>query len=415
MSNRRDFLKILGAGMAVASASPVMASVSKLKAPGRTLKIGVLSPQSNICPQYPYSFMNGFRLGIDQHKAIKKQHIEIVNEPNGYGTPFISKQNAQKLLYENNVDLMVGILGNEVVDQFGDMFEKKQVPFIVCNTGEYYPVSTLQKNPFLYFNTLNLFQSSYATGKYAATRYGKKGLLIAGFYDTGYDSTFAFISGAESSGGEVETHVIKSNEKDGISSAISKAYNSSYDFIYVLMSGDQAREFIIRYKSEVENPLPLLTTSFVTENINLPMLGEFANGIESVSPWDKNCVSQTNKLFCKNYMDTYRSEPDMFAALGYETGLMIYQALVACNGNFAGLNLGRCLKDTVIDSPRGQLSVSQIGWTKTPLYRLHISSGLLSSQSQIDDELEPVDALHSDFASLDNAFRSGWFNPYLFV
>lgn len=131
MSNRRDFLKILGVSAAVATVNPVMAGVSKLKgttlkAPGRTLKIGVLSPQSNICPQYPYSFVNGLRLAIDQHNALKKKHIEIINEPNGYGTPFISKQNAQKLLYENNVDLMVGILGNEVVGQFEDIFQRNK-------------------------------------------------------------------------------------------------------------------------------------------------------------------------------------------------------------------------------------------------------------------------------------------------
>lgn len=416
MNNRRDFLKIFGTGMAAVGASPVMAGVSKLKSPGRALKVGVLSPQSNVCPQYPYSYMNGFRLGIDQFKAIKKQYIEIVNEPNGYGTPFISKQNAQKLLYENNVDIVVGILGNEVVNQFGDMFEKKQVPFVVCNAGEYYPVSTLQKNPFLFFNTLNLCQSSYSSGQYAARKYGKKGLLVAGFYDSGYDSTYSFIKGVESSGGEVDTHVIKSGEKNGISTAINKAQDLSYDFIFALMNGEQAREFVIRYKTEVEKKVPLLSTQFVTENINLPMLGEYARDIESYTPWTKELDSRQNEEFCKNYLNTYRSEPDQFAMLGYETGLLIYKAAASCKKDFSGQKLRTCLSETVFDSPRGKFSFNnQIGWANTPLYRTQIVSGMLSEKNDVREEIIPIETTHPDLASLDNGIRSGWFNPYLFV
>ena len=416
MSNRRDFLRILGTGMAAASAGPAMAGASKLKTPERTLKVGVLSPQSNICPQYPYAFMNGFRLGVDQHKALKKQHIEIVNEPNGYGTPFLSKQNTQKLLYENNVDLMVGILGNEVVGQFGDLFEKKQVPFVVCNAGEYYAVSSIQKNPYLFFNTLGFYQSAYASGRYAATKYGKKGLLIASFYDSGYDSLYAFIKGVETAGGEVETHVVKSNEKEGLSSAISKAQNSGFDFVYVLMSGDLAREFVIRYKSETEKILPLLTTPFVSENSNLPMLGDYANGLESFTSWTKEVSNRPNQEFCKNYMNTFRAEPDQFAALGYETGLLVYQALALCKNDFSGQNLKNCLSETKFDSPRGKFSFdNQTGWANISLYRTKIEPGMPSTKNTIREELAAIEATHPDFLSLDTNVRSGWFNPYLFV
>lgn len=416
MSNRRNFLKIFGTGLAAVGTGPVVASVSKLKSPGRTLKIGVLSPQSNICPQYPHSFMNGFRLGVNQHNTLRKQHIEIVNEPNGYGTPHLSKQNAQKLLYENNVDLMVGILGNEVVGQFDDLFIKKQIPFIVCNAGEYYAVSALQKNPYVFFNTLNFYQSAYTSGRYAVSKLGKKGLLIAGFYDVGYDSTYAFIRGVEVSGGEVETHILKSNEKDGISNAVNKAQNSNYDFIYVLMSGDQAREFIIRYKSEEKEPLPLLTTPFVAENSNLPMLGEYANGLQSLTSWTKEIQNWSNQEFNKDFMKTYREEPNQFAVLGYETGLMVYQALASCKSDFSGQNLRRCISEIKFESPRGEFTFDkQCGWANVSMYRTRIVSGSLSERNDIQEEIVPIGSVHSDLASLDTSIRSGWFNPYLFV
>ncbi len=419
MSNRRSFLKMIGTGMAAATANPVIAGISKMKSPKQSLRIGVLSPQSNLCPQYPYSFMNGLRQGIDQHNALKKQHVEIINEANGYGTPFISKQNARKLLFENNVDILVGILSNEVTEQFEDLFLKKQVPFIVCNAGEYFPVKTLRNNPYLIFNTLNFYQSAYMTGQYGSKLYGPKGFIVTSLYDCGYDATYAFYQGVESAHGKVEeTLVMKINEKDFADKAIARIRETQPDFVYLMLSGDPAREFVLRYRDDSQNTVPLLTTPFVTENSTLSMVGNFANGLESISPWDKKLSNRANTEFCRQYMKTYRTEPDMFAVLGFETGLMIYQALVACDGDFERQNLLNRLNQTSFLSPRGNFSIDQLtGWTQAPLYQLRISADLFSRacDTNVIGEVEPINALHPDFSALDNSTRSGWFNPYMFI
>ncbi len=418
MNNRRNFLKILGTGFAAASANPIIAGVSKMKAPSRPLKVGILTPQSNICPQYPHSFANGLRLGIDQNKALQRQHIELVNEPNGFGTPFISKQNAQKLLYENGVDLMVGLISNEVVGQFDDLFQKKEVPMVVCNSGEHFPVQKLRENPFVFFNTLNLYQSAYQTGQLASTKYGKRGFIVTSLYDSGYDTLFGFLQGAESSGGTVEeTLVMKVNETDNVTKAISRIREVAPDYIYVLLSGDQANDFIIQYHNE-NNDIPVFCSPFVTEGVNLPKLGKFAGGMTSITSWDKTANNLENKGFCKTYLETYRNEPDMFAVLGFETGLMIYQALANAAGNYSGKGLSQTLANVSLNSPRGRFTVDEkTGWTKTPLYHLEIDQQLLNSlpTPRIVEKLESVEATHADFAMLDNEYRTGWLNPYLFV
>ena len=396
-----------------------MAGINKMKTPDRPLKIGILTPQSNICPQYPHSFMKGFRLGIDQNKALKKQHIEIVNEPNGYGTPFISKQNAEKLLYENDVDLMVGILGTEVANQFEGLFAKKQVPFVVCNAGEYFPVKKLRDNPYLFFNTLNLYQSAYQSGQFATSKYGKRGVIISSLYDSGYDSLFAFSQGVLSSGGTVEeTHVMKTNENDRVSKAIARINQINPDYIYILLSGDQASDFIIQYKTQCGNRIPLIGTPFLTEGTNLPMLGKFALNLESFTPWDKKTTNPVNVEFCKKYIETYRSEPDLFSSLGYETGTMIYQALSNSAGNYSGPSLCKSLADVTFNSPRGEFSVDkQSGWSQTPLYQIRIENQLMSNTpvAQVIKKVEQIAAMHPDFMPLENDYRSGWLNPYLFI
>jgi hypothetical protein len=162
----------------------------------------------------------------------------------------------------------------------------------------------------------------------------------------------------------------------------------------------------------------MLTTPFVTDSPNLPMLGQYAKNLECFAPWNKNTTNRENTEFCKAYLDTYRNEPDMFAALGYETGMMIYRALANSDGNYSGQSLSKNLSDLTMNSPRGEFVVDKgTGWTETPLYRLNIGYNILNSlpEAQVIDEQQPVNAVHSDFALLDNSYRSGWLNPYLFV
>jgi len=117
-------------------------------------------------------------------------------------------------------------------------------------------------------------------------------------------------------------------------------------------------------------------------------------------------------------METYRSEPDLFAALGFETGMMIYQALANSEGNYSGTAISKSLSALTMNSPRGEFSVDQAsGWTQTPLYRLEMGYNILNSMpvAEVTGAQQPVHAVHSDFAALDNSLRSGWLNPYLFV
>jgi hypothetical protein len=117
-------------------------------------------------------------------------------------------------------------------------------------------------------------------------------------------------------------------------------------------------------------------------------------------------------------METYRAEPDLFALLGYETGAMTYQALANSAGDYSGPSLRKCLSELTFRSPRGEFSVDkESGWTKTPLYHLRAGNPLFSSHPAIAvvNKLDPVEATHTDFALLENDYRSGWLNPYLFV
>lgn len=417
MTNRRNFLRIAGVGLTGSMINPLRAQSAKLNTIGQKIKVGVLLPQSIENPVYPQSFLNGLKLGMDQHKAFKKGKIELITEQTNFSTPLIVKEKSQKLITENNVDVITGIVNSEVVSHVAGIFKNAQVPGIFANAGESYLVNELKQNPYLFFNSLNLFQAAYETGKYAVNNFGKNVAIITSFYDSGYDSLFTFREGVQKAGGNTqETYVANGNDDNFITDTIAKLKESKPDCVYVFMHGNESDE-MIRSLYFQKLSVPILTTGFSTEKHRLNNLGEAGNKIISLASWNNNLESDENAKFVDRYLTEFRKEPDSFAVLGFETGMIIYSSLVKSNGNYSGLELAESIKNTSLRSPRGDIYINKkSGFVSNKLLISQTRNmSLAIPENQVLKSITPVDEFEESFAVLDNEFRSGWLNPYLFV
>ena len=417
MNTRRNFLKITGTGITGALLSSINSGAAKLDTKGQKIKIGVLLPNSVEHPQYPGAFLNGLRLGIDQQNAIKKNKIELVTESVNFGTPFIVKEKIQKLMTENNVDLITGVINSEVATHVGSLFKNAQMPAIIANAGESYLVNDLKQNPFVFFNSLNLFQAAFESGKYAVKNFGKNIAVVSSFYDSGYDSLFTFRLGVEAAGGTVtETYISSQNDKKGDVDIIEKLETAKPDGIYVFMHGRESDDFIrnIHFR---KLDIPVITTGFSTEENRLVNLGDAAVNVISIASWSKNIASKENKSFAESYRKSYNKTPDLFSVLGYETGQIIYDSLARCSGNFKGTAIAEAMKSCKVQSPRGEVAINaESGLVQNKLFVSQTKMSLFSiPENELLETIIPVSEFDESFAVLDNEYRTGWLNPYLFV
>lgn len=417
MNTRRNFLKITGTGITGALLSSLNSNAAKLNTKGYKIKVGVLLPNSIEHPQYPGAFLNGLRLGIDQKNSIKKGKIELVTESVNFGTPFIVKEKIQKLTTENNVDLITGVVNSEVATHAGNLFKNAQIPAIIANAGESYLVNELKQNPFMFFNSLNLFQAAYESGKYAVQNFGKNIAVVTSFYDSGYDSLFTFSLGVEAAGGNItETFITNQNSKEKDHVIFEKLEASKPDGIYVFMHGRESDDFIRNVHFRGLN-IPLITTGFSTEENRLVNLGNAAENIVSIASWDKSLSSKENKNFVNSYRKTYNKTPDLFSVLGFETGQIIFDSLSRCSGDFGGSTIANAIKTCKIESPRGSVAVNAAsGMVQNNLVVCQSKMSPFSvPENQLVGTIQPVNEFDESFAVLDNEYRSGWLNPYLFV
>ena len=202
MNNRRNFLKIAGVGLTGSVLNTVNSSAADITLETSAVKIGVLLPQSNENPFYSGSFINGLRLAT-YHNGLSGNKIELITEQVNYGSRRTTRVKAGQLITENNVNILLGLVNSEVAIELGELVEHAQIPTLIANAGENYLLNKAKDNPYLFFNSLNLFQNSFLAGKYVVEKFGKNIAVVTSVYDSGYDSLFTFYKGVELAGGKI--------------------------------------------------------------------------------------------------------------------------------------------------------------------------------------------------------------------
>ncbi len=416
MKDRRNFLKLFGTGLSGAILTSSKVSAETLSIKNGTLKVGVLLPQSENNKQYSESFLNGFKLGLNERNRIELKSFDVFTESVKYGSSYLASKKAKQLIFENKVNLIVGLLNSESTLELGELAQENKLPVLIANAGENYISDTKRKNPYMFFNSLDLFKNSYLTGKLAVEKYGKNIVVVSSLFDSGYDALIAFYKGVEEAGGTItKTFVKGQNDNEFFHKTFDNIKELEADCIYVFLNGDFANTFFNIAKIQDIN-LPLLSTSFATDENNLLRSGTTANKIENFSCWNKNVKNTENRNFISSYLQAYSKDPGQFGFLGYETGLIINSSVENCRNELSGIHLANALKNCKVNSPAGKITVNNNGLVNNPVYLCY--TGIKGNQiltNKIAKEINIEGEFDLSFTDLHTDIRSGWLNPYPFI
>lgn len=408
MNSRRNFLKYAGLSLG-ATVTNVPFSVKASSFKGNSCKTGILLPTSLKHAEYPDSFMNGINLALNSFSDGSCQ-VELITESVKFGCPSQAIKKTQKLVLENQVDLVVGLLNTEVAQSISEITSPAKIPTIIANAGENSPNKEMIRNPYLFFNTLDLCRNSALAGKFMVENFGKKLAVVSGLYDSGYDAIYAFQHAVNNSEGIITNVFInKQNKKQFFVQTIKQLEEEKADGLFLLMNGEEARAFLHAY-SRKKLSIPVMTTSFVTDEKELRHGGSTINNVYHLSSWVKSLNNKENKRFVSAYLDKYGVDPDQFSLLGYQTGLIAERIQNNKSENITSA-------DFSIDSPAGQLKMdTPTGMIEGPAYLCKTSQGTFSvPENFILDKIEVKDTFAYNNHHNEENIHSGWLNPYLFV
>lgn len=415
--SRRNFLKQIGLAAATIGIAPIsQAAATPFRALKSGLKIGLLLPENKGYPHLADHYLTGFKSMLlsrnpgEKLSGIHTEHYRIS------GNDFYRK--VKSILLESDVDIVVAHASNHLVSSVMNLFDKNEKILLASVLGENIGVS-LPVSPFVYINSLNLWQSNWAAGRWVASRASEKIAIVNSFYDAGFDSSSTFRNGFENGGGQqIKNFIFDSpGVKTDPQSVISEIEQYAPSAIFANLSGNEANVFLkVFLNSGMNGNVELIASPLALTEQALPHLGAGCCGSKSVFTWSPQLENKANLEFLSLLQDKKVETPDVFHLMGYETAMIILD--VEKRAGLSGFNtrsFSLALESLTIESPRGLVKMDNVSHTSSAPYYLRevaVSKSNLVN-CVLTDKLAAIDEKDESIRREYSGLASGWINPYL--
>ena len=354
---RRDFLKIAG-GTAAALAMPAVLSACGAGASG-PLRIGVLLPYSDIYAVLGESITEAMRMYFDEvGNEIAGRQIEIITEDTEI-SPDVGLQKARKLVEQDEVAFVTGVVSSGVLVGVRDYFHETQ-KLLLCSNAGANELSRGLKTPYIWRTSFTNWMAPWSIGAWAAQNVGTRAAISVPDYAAGENNVTGFSNSYEAAGGEVVMVQRTPFPNMGDPAPfMAELADSDADLVYTFYSGGAAVTFVQAYSDfGLAGQIPLLCAGFMVEEDVLPAQGNAAMGVFSTLHWSFVLDNAENNTFKAAFEERTGRPADVFAVQGYDTARVIAEMLNSVEGDTSDTG---AMIDTLAGisfaSPRGPFAI----------------------------------------------------------
>lgn len=311
-----------------------LAATRSVRAQADPVKVGVIGPLSG-----PFSlFGRNFRIGIDawmasRGSAIAGRRIEFVYRDLEAANPAQAKALAQELIVKDKVQYLAGVVFTPDAMAIAPLVDQAKVPFLIFNaTGS----AITARSPYIVRTSFTLPQVVTPLGP-AAARLGSTRIGIAvSDYAPGAEAESAFRKSFEAAGGRVVRAVRMPMRTTDFGPILQGLAGDGIDGVFCFLPAGPpcvafARAFIdngLRQRS-----VKLFTTGDLTQEPDLPALGEAGLGIVSAFHYAVSHHSAENRAFLEAAQAAGASLDEVtFPAVAAFDGMRLLQRMVEATG-----------------------------------------------------------------------------------
>lgn len=353
---------------------PIAMAVSALSAQAQDkLKIGFMSSFTGPLAGIAKDKEDGFRLGLKAAGGkLGGLETEVV-VGDDQQNPDVGKQVFDKMVKRDRVQLVTGVLFTNVMNAIAPVAFKEKVFFINSNNGPS-GLAGDQCNAF-YFNTG--FQSdtpAEAMGKYATDKGLKKVFVIAPNFPASQEHLKGFKRQYQTqTAGET---FVKLGQLD-FSVEIGQIRQTKPDAVYVYLFGAMASNFIKQYaQAGLIKDAPLIGPGFGFDDDTIRGVGDSIVGSLNAWPWSPDLDNPTNRKFVESFKAEYKRAPSTYAALGYDTAMLIDASVRKAGGKLADKGvLQKAFQDSGFKSVRGDFRFGDNGSPIQTFYLRQVGKG----------------------------------------
>jgi len=320
--------------------------------------VGLVIPQSGVYAPLGADMKAAWDLYLAEHdnklggREVKTQIADEGETPDT-GVPVV-----QKLLQDQDVDVLVGIVNSATALGAADSVGQAKKPLVVANAGAN---AITAANDFIWRTSFTNGQVGYAAGKYAAgLPEAKKGaFVIAADYAAGAEQSAGLIQGFKDGGGKVvSTAKTPFGTTQDFQPYLGRIRKSGAGLTLAFYAGAEAVSFVKQYDEfGLKAKVPLVGTGFLTEGGVLTAQGKSALGVRSGLAYTAGLENPANQEFADAYTSATDRPPTVYAMQTWDAGLVLDKAIEQA-GSTEGADLVEALGGLgeIGDSPRGAWS-----------------------------------------------------------
>jgi branched-chain amino acid transport system substrate-binding protein len=363
LTRRRFLLSAAALGGAAAAGSLLAACGAPSTGSAGALKIGLLLPSSDIYAALGASITEGMKMYFESvgNKAGGRD-IQLIAEDEGT-KPDVAAQKARKLVEQDQVEIVAGIVSSGVAAAVRDYFHDNKKFLILANAGAN-ALTRAAKSPYIFRASFSNWQPNWPMGTWAAQNIGKRAFISVPDYAAGNETISAFRNSFEAAGGQIVSIQKTPFPNMGDPAPfLTQIKDAAPDFVYAFYSGAAATTFVKAYADfGLSSSIPLAGSGFMVEQDVLPALQDAAVGVKSCLHWALTLDNAENKKFVEEYgkrtIQGGNPGANVFAMQGYDAGRMIVEALNSVQGDVSKADaLIAAFGKVAFNSPRGSFKI----------------------------------------------------------
>lgn len=366
-------------------------SASAVVADNHPVKLGLMLPYSGTYTALGEAITNGLKLAIEQEGGQlggrEVEYVQLDSEAN----PSKAPQNMSRLVKGDKVDFVIGPVHSGVAMGMLRVAKQTGAITIIPNAGLGAATNELCM-PNVFRTSFSMWQDAYPMGKVAYERGHRKVVTITWDYAGGKEDLAGFEEAFEAEGGEIVEQILVPFPSTEFQSYLTQIASIAPDAVYTFFAGGGGVSFVRDYDSAgLKESIPLLGSGFLTEG-NLQALGDAGEGVMTTLHYSETLDSEENQAFVAAYEEAYGETPDTYAVQGYDTGMMLVQALDSVEGNTEDQEaLIEALASVELISPRGPMSFSDSHHPIQNVYLREIRDGKHEVVGVAAEQLEVPD------------------------
>lgn len=311
----------------------VLALAAAFAAPAHAadrIKVGFISTLSGPGGVLGAAIRDGFMLGIEHAGGkLGGLPVEVIVEDDQQ-KPDVARQLADKMLKRDKVDLMTGIVFQNLLQAVEQPVLESKTFYVSPNTG---PSDLAGEKCNPYFFAVSWVSDSYseATGKYVNDKGHKNVFVIAPNYPGGKDVVNGFKRYYKGGyAGEVYT---KLGQLD-YAVELSQLRAAKPDAVFFFLPGGMGVNFLKQYhQAGLQKDFPLFGTGWSFDQDTLAAVGEPTLGALNAAHWNLDLDNAANKRFVADFEKKYNRLPNEYASQGYDAAMLMDAAVREVKGN----------------------------------------------------------------------------------